>query len=192
MSHAARMTRTTLRNSSRIPEDGEINAANAHEMKPTDRSDRTSYAIRIADESYNWYRRAAIRSRRMYRGVEVAQLFTAALIPLSPVLLEGNTLVPAVLGSGVVVFTGLRSIFHWHENYLRFSQSREAVDAERRAYFTGAAPYAHVGTRDGRLVAAVTAIEQRELGTWLEIAGPRGKQPREDPATEEGATVGNQ
>lgn len=152
-----------------------------------DRSDRASYAINVADESYSWYRRAAIRSRRIYRGVEVAQLLTAALIPLSPVLLEGNTVVPAALGACVVALTGLRSIFHWQENYLRFSQAREAVDAERRAYFTGAAPYSNANTRDQRLVSAVTAIEQREMGGWLEIAGQRRGQSHEVSATETGS-----
>ncbi|WP_083911101.1 DUF4231 domain-containing protein [Nocardia takedensis] len=138
----------------------------------------------VAEESHNWYQRAAINSRLRYRFVEVAQLTAAALIPLSPIVLDGNTVVPAILGATIVVLTGIRSIFHWNENYLRFSQARELVQAARRAYAVGAAPYSDPTTRDEKLVAAVTAIEQSEMGAWLEIAGARRARTDQDSRNE--------
>ncbi|MEU8988149.1 DUF4231 domain-containing protein [Streptomyces sp. NPDC048558] len=94
-------------------------------------------------------------------------------IPVSAVISPGTAEVPAVLGGVVVVITGLRSVFHWQDDYLRFSEAREAVEAERRLYCTGAEPYADAGTRDRNLAASVTRIEQREMGTWVQLASPR-------------------
>jgi hypothetical protein len=82
-------------------------------------------------------------------------------------------LVGAFLGAAVVVLTGARAIFHWQENYIRFSQAREAVEAERRLYRIGAEPYADPATRDGVLAAKVTGIEHDEMAGWVTVASER-------------------
>jgi hypothetical protein len=92
-------------------------------------------------------------------------------------VLPGNTLVPAALGSAVVMITGLRSVFHWHENYLRFSHAREAVEAERRRLRTGATPYDDHQTRETVLAEAITRIEQEEMGHWLKVAAQPAREP---------------
>lgn len=131
------------------------------------------YAMGLANGSYAWYNQAAAKARRAHRILEVLQLVFAAAIPVTAVLAPGDAKVPAVLGALVVVLTGLRSVFHWQDDYLRFSQAREAVEAERRLYRTGAEPYDDPGTRDRYLAAAVTRIEQQEMGVWIQIAGAR-------------------
>ncbi|WP_433731405.1 DUF4231 domain-containing protein [Nocardia sp. CA-129566] len=134
--------------------------------------DAKDYALTVADGSYEWYRHAAIKARRYHRVTEVLQLLVSAAIPVAAVLLRGNTDIPAVLGSVLVVIGGLRAQFHWHDNYLRFSQAREAVEAERRLYHTQSGPYADPDTRDAVLASAVTTIEQKEMSAWLKIATP--------------------
>jgi hypothetical protein len=133
------------------------------------------YAMGIANGSHAWYRSAAIRSRRMYRVLETAVLVVSAAIPATAAVDPHNALVPAILGAIVVVLSGLRAIFHWQDNYLRFSGAREAVEAERRLYNTGAKPYEDPATRDQVLAAAVSRIEQAEMGGWLKIASQRPK-----------------
>lgn len=136
---------------------------------PDEEHTRSGYALALADGSYEWYRRAAIKARRFYRLTETLQLIVATTIPISTVLLPGYVGIPAVLGGVIVVLTGLRSIFHWQDDYLRFSEAREAVEAERRLYITRAKPY-DGQSRDQILAAAVTRIEQQEMGRWKEIA----------------------
>ncbi|MFD5844633.1 DUF4231 domain-containing protein [Streptomyces chartreusis] len=131
------------------------------------------YAMSLANRSYDWYQGAAVRARRNFRLSETLLLLISAAIPVSAVLWSKNAEIPAVLGGIVVVITGLRSVFHWQDDYLRFTEAREAVEAERRLYNTGTEPYADPATRDQALAAAVTRIEQREMGTWVQLAGPR-------------------
>ncbi|MFJ6908474.1 DUF4231 domain-containing protein [Streptomyces griseoluteus] len=128
-----------------------------------------NYAMSLADGSYTWYRQAAIKARRLHRVAETLLLLVSAAIPASAVVSPHDATTPAVLGSVVVVLTGLRALFHWHDDYVRFSQAREAVEAERRLYRTSAAPYGDPGTRDRLLAAAVTRIEQQEMGTWVQL-----------------------
>jgi len=129
-----------------------------------------NYAIDVANDSYNWYRRRAILTRRAHRASEVIFLVVSTSIPVSAVLTPSNAVMPAILGAVVVVLAGLRPIFHWHENYLRFTHSREAVEAERRLYRTNTAPYDDQATKDQVLVSAVSGIEQNEMDGWIKIA----------------------
>ncbi|WP_344496676.1 DUF4231 domain-containing protein [Nonomuraea monospora] len=137
-------------------------------------SDETSaYALEIADKSHAWYGRAAVKARRFYRISEIAQLFLSASIPIVALLVPGDATVPAMLGASLVVLTGVKSIFHWHDDYLRFSASREAVEAERRLYITGGNPYNDPSTKNALLASAVTRIERQEMASWTKIAAKR-------------------
>lgn len=127
----------------------------------------------LANGSYAWYRSHAIRARQLYKGSETLLLVLAASIPLSAAIWPDDAVPPAVLGALVVVLTGTRSIFHWQENYLRFSKAREAVEAERRLYRTQSAPYSDPTSRDAELAARVTAIEQEEMAGWMKVASQR-------------------
>jgi len=134
-----------------------------------------NYAMSLADGSYGWYREHAIRSRKMYKTNETLLLLMAAAIPVSAAILPSNAIVPAILGALVVVMTGARTIFHWQENYVRFSHARESVEAERRLYKTGSVPYNDPSTRDMVLAAKVTAIEHEEMAGWIKVASERPK-----------------
>ena len=134
-----------------------------------------SYALTLANDSYQWYRDAAIRSRRYYKVSETALIIVAAAIPVSAAIAPGNSIAPAILGSVVVVLSGVRTIFHWQDNYLRFSGAREAVEAERRLYFTGAKPYDDPATRDQLLATMVSRIEKEEMRGWVRVAAERPK-----------------
>jgi len=128
------------------------------------------FAWSVANESYEWYRKAAIRARRSYRLCEILFLVISAAIPVSVVLLPGTATIPAFLGAVLVVLSGLRNVFHWHENYIRFSRARESVNAEMRRYATVSEPYSDLAKRDSVLINAITRIEQQEMGQWVRVA----------------------
>lgn len=136
---------------------------------------KPTYGMTVANGSYDWYKTAAIRSRRAFRGSEIALIVVAAIIPASAAVQPHNAITPAILGAIVVILSGTRAVFHWQENYLRFSGAREAIAAERRLYYTSSPPYNDANTRDQVLVASVSKIEQDEMGTWIKVATDRPK-----------------
>ena len=141
----------------------------------------TNYAMAVADSSYRWYKAAAIRSRRAHRAADFAAVVLSAAIPVLAIALPSYPVITGAVGSALVVIAGARAIFHWHENYLRFSQAREEVEKQRRLYLVAAAPYDDAGTRDQELVRAVTRIENDEMHGWVRIAdaAPRQEAPVE-------------
>ena len=136
----------------------------------------TNFALNLANESFDWYRSHAIRCRRAYRITETVALVVAAAIPASATLVHNDARVPGVLGAIVVVLSGLRAVFHWQDNYLRYSGAREAINAERRLYHVQAPPYDDTATRDRLLAESVTRIEQDEMAGWIKIAAERPKR----------------
>ncbi|HEV2783978.1 MAG TPA: DUF4231 domain-containing protein [Actinophytocola sp.] len=142
---------------------------------PPRQSDAASYALKLANGSYEWYRDRAIRCRRAYRISETTLLVSTTAVPASAVLSPGNSAVTGTLGALVVILHGLRSIFHWQDNFLRFSRAREAIEAERRLYHTHANPYDNPETREQQLAMAVSRIEQEEMSGWIKIAADRPK-----------------
>jgi hypothetical protein len=129
-----------------------------------------TYAMGLANSSYSWYRLHAIRTRRVDRTVEVAIIAVSAAIPVAASISPHSAITPAVLGAVTLVLSSMRAVFHWHENYLRFSRAREAIEHERRLYYTKAGPYEDPATRERLLAQAVTDIEREEMGTWIRIA----------------------
>lgn len=145
-------------------------------------------AGRIAADSHDWYRTAAIRSRRWHRFSELLMILVSATIPLAAIVLPSLPIVPAILGSVLVVMGGAKALFNWQENYLRFSRSRELVSAEHRRYAFGVGSYSDPSTRDEVLLEAVTKIEQDEMVGWLQqvakpasqstpVEGSEGQEP---------------
>jgi hypothetical protein len=131
-----------------------------------------SYAETIAQDSYTWYRSHAIRARTRYRRTEVLVLFASVSTPASIAVWPDGRALTAVLGASVALLTGLGSTFQWRDDYLSYSQAREAVAAEQRLHHLRVEKYADPTTRDAVLVQEVTRIEQSEMGTWIRRITP--------------------
>ena len=153
--------------------------------------DDASYAVSIANESYDWYKRHAILARRAYKLSEIAVIAISAAVPATLAIDRDQTTLVAILGAVVVIISGLRSVYHWQDDYLRFSQAREAVEAARRSYRMGTGKYQQLNTRGAVLVEAITRIERQEMRQWLNIVttSPEGTRGR---TAEAGTTVGGE
>jgi Protein of unknown function (DUF4231) len=78
-----------------------------------------------------------------------------------------------VLGGAVVVLTGLRTVFHWRENWLRFSAACGQLETARQLYAQRTGNYAG-SDRDAALVGEICAIELAETQGWIRSRTPGG------------------
>jgi hypothetical protein len=122
------------------------------------------------------YQDAAARARRLYAFSELALVIFAAAVPVAGVLSPGDARWAAILGGVVTVLTGLRAIFHWRDNWTRYSIAYTQVLVELRLYSAGAAPYNVPEKRDARLAMAINRIETTETTTWSKLKGPDDTQ----------------
>ena len=137
----------------------------------------SQYALSVADSSYEWYKRKAIVCKRAYRTLEMVLILVTGSIPVAAVLSRDSATLPGILGAVAGGLTGLRGLFSWQQNFVRYSAAREEVEAERRLFHTNTSPYDHEDSRYKLLVAAITRIEQSEMRGWFKVAVPRQKPP---------------
>lgn len=116
-------------------------------------------------ESYAWYRDHASRARRLHWTSEVLVLLAGALVPLSTIVTEAS-IAPASLGAVVVVLTGLRTLFNWHDNWLRFTSACTELRTEEVKLRHRLAPYAGDDAR-ALLALRVREIEAAETQGWM-------------------------
>src|SRR4051794_31344393 len=83
-------------------------------------ADEVGYAMGLANDSYGWYKDRAAHARAAYKVSETALLIVSAAIPTSAAIFPDDVIVPALLGGVVVVLAGLRAVYHWQDNFLRF------------------------------------------------------------------------
>ena len=81
-----------------------------------------------------------------------------------------------MLGGIVVVLTGLRQVFRWPENYVRFTWACQTLKQERRRYDVGEAPYDDPALRDRRLMEVVNSVEAKETQGWTQLIESKAGQ----------------
>jgi hypothetical protein len=123
--------------------------------------------LALLDQQYTWYRGHAVSAGVRYKVLEITLLVVAALVPVSTVVTD--RWVTALLGAIVVVLTGLRSIFSWQDDWLRFTEAWQQLQFARTRYVHGLPPYDDAGTRVAKLVQRVQAIQAAETRGWLSL-----------------------
>ncbi|MEV4349113.1 DUF4231 domain-containing protein [Actinoplanes sp. NPDC049596] len=117
---------------------------------------------RVARERYLKYSRTA---RRAYQISETLLIVFAAAISAS-VAFTDDARVPAVLGGLVVVLTGLRTLFRWHDNWIRYIETMVQLEAEWARYQHRVGDYA-TPEREALFVQAVKQLELSETQGWV-------------------------
>ena len=133
-----------------------------------------SPASRVCDDLIAWYGTHAARARDRYRILEIALLIVGASISVAALTWPGNGVPAAVLGGIVVVLTGLRQVFHWQENYVRFTRVWQTLKQERRRYDVGEPPYNDPALRDRKLMEVVNTVEAQETQGWAHLLESKG------------------
>jgi hypothetical protein len=137
--------------------------------------------LELLDTQYGWYRSRAIRAGQLYKALEVSLLVFAALVPVSAVITE--PWVTALIGAVVVVLTGLRSIFSWQEDWLRFTEAWQQLAFARTRYVNGMPPYEDPATRAALLVARVQDVQAAEVRGWLSLRAEARERKKTAAAT---------
>jgi hypothetical protein len=130
------------------------------------------------EDQIEWYDRRGGDAQRTYRRFKVVEVIFGALIPflagfqdnLRPLLTPDFELLPAVLiallGVGVVVLEGLQHLNQYHQIWLSYRSTCEALQHEKFLFLADAGPYAP--TEDKRALAErVEELLSNEHTKWV-------------------------
>jgi uncharacterized protein DUF4231 len=131
------------------------------------------------EDQLHWYDGKSGTNQRRYKWLKVLEIAVAAALPVvaavhSPVWVTGG------LAAVVVVLEGIQHIFQFHEHWVTYRSTAEALKNERYLYLARAGPYAGAN-RDRLLAERVEALLSQEHTKWAsaaqrEINLPQGQQ----------------
>jgi Protein of unknown function (DUF4231) len=147
----------------------------------------TTTAYQEAASLVDWYVRNGRASRVRFQIAEVVLLVFSSSVPVAGILTPHDARLPAILGAIVVLLTGLRTVFHWRDNWMRFTFACREIKAEMRIYDLGAYPYDDPATRDAVLTAKINDVEKAETSSWMTLGGPDSAS-RDTKSSSAGAT----
>ena len=115
------------------------------------------YTERRVREQQDWHSQKAAWNRRRYYACEIATLLAGALVPVVNVVWTTNDawvarVLSAVLGSIVVIATGIAKLFKFQENWLQYRSIAEALGRERELYLGKVGAYGANGANPESLL----------------------------------------
>jgi hypothetical protein len=132
------------------------------------RIDAADPIMRRLEEQIAWYSRAATRNRRGHWALRLISLVMAAAVPITATL-QQSSLVPALLGAGIVVAEGAHELLRLQQNWTSFRATAEALKHEKYLYLAGGGPYRDLAEPRSVLAERVEALVSSETAQWVAI-----------------------
>jgi len=126
------------------------------------------------EDGIGWYDRRSSENQRLYKWLKLLELAVAATLPVvagvgSPVWVTGG------LAAVVVVLEGAQHLFQFHEHWITYRSTAEALKHERFLYLAKAGPY-DGEDRHSQLAMRIERLISQEHAKW--IAGQQGALAR--------------
>jgi len=127
----------------------------------------SDYLEQRLDNQINWYSDKSSRCKVWYRSLRIIEIVAAAIIPLlsgMDNLFYGNWIIGG-LGMLIAISAATGSLFKYHENWIQYRATSEALKHEKFLFLGGSAPY------DGEnafqlLVQRVEGLISKENTNW--------------------------
>jgi hypothetical protein len=118
------------------------------------------------EEQIEWYDRKSGSAQRWFKRLKIAQIVTAAAIPV----MAGNS-APAWLVGGagalIVVLEGLQQLQQYQQNWASYRATCERLKHERFLFMAQAGPYATSAEPEALLAERVEGLVSQEHAAWV-------------------------
>src|SRR4051794_6965196 len=122
-------------------------------------------AMERLDDQLEWYDKRAGHHRLWYLALKLAQIVVAAAIPVLAAAGASSTLVGG-LGALIVVLEAVQQLFQFHQNWLSYRGTAEALKRERQLFGARAAAYADAARPAALLAERVEGLVSSEVAAW--------------------------
>jgi len=127
-------------------------------------------AIKMIMDRSEWYGKRAKGTQRAYILLKTSQIIMAAAIPASAALVADpgiHKYVSAILGTLIGIIEGVLQLGHYHENWISYRATREALKREELLLQGKAGPYASNEFPERAFIERSDAIMAGESANWL-------------------------
>ena len=142
------------------------------------------YLQQRADEQINWMEGKSKDNQQRYKFFKVVEIVLAASIPLI-VSYPSLAVATGIIGVIIVVLNGMQQLYKYHENWLTYRTTIEALKREKFLFQSQSDPYNDEATAFNRFVQNFEAILANENKKWVDTwrSSPES-QPQPEPQPE--------
>ncbi len=127
------------------------------------------YLSQRVDDQIKWYSSKSRYNQNMHKRLGLLSIVTASLIPLLSGLsseIPYSKWIIGILGIIIAVASGANALYKFHENWIAYRSTSEALEHEKLLYLTQTTPYDN-DKRFQTLVSRAENIMANENQNWL-------------------------
>lgn len=121
--------------------------------------------LKRLEDQIAWYDGRSKYNQRMFKAMKIAEVVAGALVPLAAGM-EAPPLVTGALGALIVVLETLQHLNQYHENWIRYRSTAEALKHEKYLYLASAGPYVQ-GDSLKLLAERLEGLVSQEHARWV-------------------------
>ena len=132
---------------------------------------KEDYFCQRLDDQINWYNKRSGQNQKMYKRLRCAELILSGSIPF--IISFANQynyviIIVGLLGVVITAIAGILSLCKFHENWVIYRNTCEALQREKYLYLTRTSPYTNENSFH-LLVERVEALMANENYSWAQI-----------------------
>ena len=130
------------------------------------------------EDQIAWYDGRSRRAQSWYKTLKVVQIISAALVPLLAGFNAPRAAIGAI-GVLIVVLEGLQQLNQYHDHWIGYRSTCEALKHEKYLFEAASGPYATIERPERLLAERVESLISQEHAKWISAqeAARRAKDP---------------
>jgi Protein of unknown function (DUF4231) len=122
------------------------------------------------EDQINWYDRKSRSSRRWFKWLKMTEIVCAAVIPfLAASRIPHPEVAAGILGVLITIFEGTLQLNQFHENWIEYRSTCEALRHEKYMFLAEAGPYANAEKIRALLAERVESLVSQEHSKWASV-----------------------
>lgn len=117
------------------------------------------------DDQLNWYDKSASSNERMFKRLRIATIVVSSSIPLCAAFVK-YTVITGGLGALIALFEGLQQLNQYHQNWITYRSTAEALKHEKYLFLASAGSYATSENPRTLLAERVESLVSQEHSRW--------------------------
>ena len=122
------------------------------------------------EDQIKWYDKESARSKRMFKRLKTATMAISVSIPLSAAFATRypayTGVIAGAMGATIALLEGLQQLNQYHQNWITYRATAEALKHEKFLFLSTAGPYAAASNPRALLAERVESLVSQENAKW--------------------------
>lgn len=130
----------------------------------------SEYIEQRLEDQINWYSNKSSACQNRYKTLRIIEIVAASIIPFLSGFGDKILYSPWIIGSlgvTIAISTTISSLFKFHENWIQYRSTSEALKHEKYLFLAQASPYGDANSYQV-FVQRVEGLISNENSTWIQ------------------------